>query len=98
VEEALGFFHNRACEVDAYHQGTLACETYVVLLSRLGRHAEAMANAMQYFPPGTHTTGFAPTMIELCRAAGDYSKLLDHCRDRGDLVGYAAGLLAEREA
>lgn len=96
VEDAVSYFRERAEQVDAYHEGTLAAEVYVVLLARLGRKSEAVAAAAKLIPPGTHTTGFAPTLMELCRQAGDYTRLLEICRERGDLVGYTAGLIASR--
>lgn len=95
VESALDYFRDRAEKVDAYHEGTLAAEVYVVLLARLKRYQEAIDAAAKLIPPGTHTTGFAPTLMELCREAGDYSKLIAVCRERGDVVGYAAGLIAQ---
>jgi hypothetical protein len=98
VDEALEYFRDRARSVDAYHQGTLAAEVYVVLLARLGRHTDAINAATKLIPPGTHTTGFAPTLMELCRIAGDYSQLLKTCQEQGDVVGYAAGLLARKGA
>ncbi len=94
VEAALSHFRERAEQVDAYHEGTLAAEVYVVLLARLGRCQEAINAAAKLIPPGTHTTGFAPTLMELCCQAGDYTRLLENCQERGDLVGYAAGLIA----
>jgi hypothetical protein len=95
VDDALETFRQRAEQVDAYREGTLAAEVYVVLLTRLGRHAEAIAAAAKMLPPGTHTTGFAPTLMELCQQSGDYTQLLQVCRDRDDQVGYAAALLAQ---
>jgi hypothetical protein len=94
VDEALDYFRQRAEQVDAYHEGTLAGEVYVVLLARLGRYTEAIDAAAKMIPPGTHTTGFAPTLMELCRQAGDYTRLMEVCRERGDLVGYAVGLIS----
>ena len=95
VDDALKTFRQRAEQVDAYREGTLAAEVYVVLLARLGRHAEAIDAAAKMLPPGTHTTGFAPTLMQLCQQAGDYTQLLRVCRERDDQVGYTAALLAQ---
>ena len=44
-------------------------------------------------PPGVRTSGFAPSLLELSREAGNYDRLMEACRQRGDLVGYTAGLV-----
>jgi hypothetical protein len=94
-DQAIAHFRSRAEQVDAYHQGTLAAEVYVVLLMRLRRYQEAIDFAAEKLPPGTHTTGFAPPLLELCQQAGDYRKLIQVCQERGDAVGFAAALLAQ---
>jgi hypothetical protein len=37
--------------------------------------------------------GLGPSLVELSRLSGNYQRMLDHCRGRGDLLGYAVGLL-----
>lgn len=94
VSEALDYFRARAEQVDAYREGTLAAEVYVVLLARVGRPSEAVEAAARLIPPGTHTTGFAPPLMELSAQAGDYTRLLEVCEASDNVVGYAAALLA----
>jgi hypothetical protein len=96
VPEALAYFRDRAEKVDAYHEGALAAEVFVVLLARLGRLAEAIDTAATLIPPGTHITGFAPSLMELSQRAGDYTRLIEVCRTGGNVVGYAAALIAQR--
>lgn len=95
VDEALAYFRDRAENVDAYHEGTLAAEVYVVLLTRLGRLNEAIDAAAKLIPPGTHTTGFAATLMELSQQAGDYQRLIEICQSREDVVSCAAALVAQ---
>ena len=47
-------------------------------------------------PPGTRTSGFAPSMLELARRGNIYGRLKEVCRDRGDVVSFAAGLVEEK--
>ena len=94
VDEAVAYFGERARAIDAEQQGTAAAETFVVLLVRLGRLDEAIAAAAELIPPGTRTTGLAPSLLELSRQAGRYERLMQACRERGDLIGFAAGLLS----
>jgi len=92
VEEALAYFGDKARQLDREEHGAAPAEIYVALLARIGRPAEALAAAAELIPAGTQTTGFAPSLLELARAAGEYGKLLDICRQREDVLAFAAGL------
>ena len=94
VDEALAYFRERAENVAVAEQGTQAIEVFISLLSRLTRHAEALAASQRLLAPGTRRLGIAPSLMELSRAAGDYRGLLENSRTAGDLVGYVNGLLA----
>jgi hypothetical protein len=95
VDEAVQYFRERAEKIDPLAEGTAAAETYISLLARLRRFPEAIEAAATLIPPGTQTSGFAPTMMELSRENGDYSRLLQVCQERDDVVGYAAGLIEQ---
>jgi hypothetical protein len=99
VDEALVYFHKRAQSLSIDEHGTGPVEVYIALLARLGRYAEALDAAVELVPRGVRTSGFAPSLIELARSAGDYERLLAVCRQREDAVGYAAALVeqAQRE-
>ncbi len=98
VDEAVSFFEQRARETDVHEEGTGPAEIYVALLSRLGRHADAIRAAVELLPPGVRASGFAPNLLELSRMAGDYAPLMQVCRERGDLVSFTAGLLESRKS
>jgi len=93
VDEALEFFRERAETVDAHQEGTLAIEVYVELLADCGKLEEALDTSLSMLPPGTHTRGAAPSLLELSRQAGNYEKVTHLCRERGDLLGFATALL-----
>jgi hypothetical protein len=95
VDEALAFFRQRAETDDQLVIGTGAAEVYIVLLQRLGRWSEAIAASAKLLPPGTRTAGFAPTLLELSKQARDFATLKTLCRERGDLLNYAAALAVE---
>jgi hypothetical protein len=59
----------------------------------LGRNREALQAAVKLIPVGARLAGFAPTMMELARLSGDYQSLMTACEERGDLVGFTAGLV-----
>lgn len=93
VDAALAFFRQRAETVDAHQEGTLAIEVYIELLARCGKLEEALDTSLSMLPPGTHTRGAAPSLLELSRQAGNYEKVTHLCRERGDLLGFATALL-----
>ncbi len=96
VEAAVSHFRERAETLRVEDEGTLPAETYIVLLTRLGRLAEAIEASARLLPAGTRTIGFAPSLLELSRMAGDFTVLRRVSRERQDLLGYAVGLIAER--
>ena len=49
-------------------------------------------------PPGFRTTGLAPTLWELSRKSADYGPLIEASRRRGEVLGLAAALAAQRQA
>ena len=52
-----------------------------------------MEAAAKYLPAGTQTSGFAPSLNELAKATGSYVRMMEICRERGDVLGFAAGLV-----
>ncbi len=93
LEEALGHFLDRAENVSRDEFGTAAAEVYVDLLARVGQHEEAIEASRQLLPPGTHTMGHAPSLLELSEMAEDYETLLSLSREAEDLLGFATGLV-----
>ena len=93
LDEALSHFLDRAENVSRDDVGTAAAEVYVDLLARVGRHEEAIEASRQLLPPGTHTMGHAPSLLELSEMAEDYETLISLSREAGDLLGFATGLV-----
>ena len=91
--EALAYFRTKAEMLDTQYQGMVPIETYIDLLSRTGRHREALAEAIRLSPQSAHPVGIAPSLLELAEKAGDYTAFLNYCQQRGDVLGYAAGLV-----
>jgi len=94
--EALTYFRTKAEMLDTQYHGLVPIETYVDLLARTGRHREALAEAIRLSPQSAHPVGIAPSLLELAEKAGDYSAFLDYCQKRGDVLGYAAGLVQKQ--
>lgn len=92
VESSLDYFRQRAEETDAHQEGTFAIETYIDLLARIGRPADAMEAAVQLLPPGMQTTGRAPTLYDLSVQMGSFDRYRELCVEREDLLGFVIGL------
>jgi hypothetical protein len=43
-------------------------------------------------PDNVHPVGFAPSLMELARNAACYDHVLEYCRKRNDLLGFATAL------
>jgi hypothetical protein len=91
--EAVAYFKNKAEMLDPQHHGYAAIETYIDLLTRLGRNDDALKAAMQFGLGSIQPLGSALPLVELANRSGDYASLLSHCRDRQDLLGFAAALV-----
>jgi hypothetical protein len=97
-EEAVAYFREKVERLKVEDEGSLPAETYVALLSRLGRFQAAKEASARLLPTGTPATGFAPSLLELSRLSRDYSVLEQTSRERGELLAYAVALVAGRSA
>jgi hypothetical protein len=95
-DEARAWFKERADQTDVNDVGTYPAEVYISLLARTGQISEAIDALARLLPAGTRTGGFAPSLLELAQTGHEYRQLTRVCREQGDLVGYAAGLLSAR--
>jgi hypothetical protein len=98
VDEAVAYFSQKAEATDVYSMGSAAAETLIVLLARIGRYEEAIAASIRWIPPGTHNSGFAPTLFELSKASGQFATLKSLNLERSDLLNYAMALACEHDA
>lgn len=96
VETALRLFRQKAESLDTQEHGTIGIETYADLLARVGKPAEAAKFLMRTMPNGMRPFGIAPSLIELASTSGDFQSMMDHAKERGDLLGYAAALLQSK--
>jgi hypothetical protein len=101
VEQAVQFFRRAAATARLEESGTLPADTLTVLLTRLGRPAEALHSALarpheESMPSSMQASGMLPSLVELAAAAGAWETLRAACRERGDAVTFAATLAAEQ--
>jgi hypothetical protein len=93
VDEGLAYFLQKAEMIDSHYHGMASIETYVDLLARLGRYNEAIDAAITLTPAEANTSGWGPSLLELAGKAGSYDKVIDYCRQKGDLLGYTAAVV-----
>lgn len=92
VDEAVAYFQRKAETIDAYQVGAMSIEVYVELLARLRRYDQAIEAAIRLMPDNVHPVGFAPSLMELAQNAGCYDRVLQYCRKRNDVLGFATAL------
>jgi hypothetical protein len=95
VDEAVQHFKTKAEMLDAQYHGYAAIETYIDLLNRLGRPAEALSAALKFGLGSIQPLGAAPPLVQLAQQSGDFAAVLDHCRQKDDLLGFAAALASK---
>lgn len=102
VDAGMKQFERKARSVDATQHGTAAIETYVDLLSRIGRHADAVKAAIELMPDEVPPQRVVPLLIEIARAgrqteagqeSGSFDAIAQYCRRRGDVLGCAAAIV-----
>ncbi|MCA9213774.1 MAG: hypothetical protein KDB27_11950 [Planctomycetales bacterium] len=93
VDEGLAYFREQAERCSPHEETTAAIEIYIDLLHRIGRTTEAIDAMTRLIPSGMQTTGQAPSLLSLCEAADNYDSIRAQCRENGDLLGYAMGVV-----
>ncbi|GAB5403034.1 MAG: hypothetical protein Aurels2KO_12650 [Aureliella sp.] len=93
VDAGVRYFQQKADSVSQQDFGTVAIEVLIDLQSRCGRHEDALVTYEKRLPPGARTMGIAPTLLQLSQRAGSYDAMQSICKDRQDLLGFAAAAI-----
>jgi hypothetical protein len=96
TDEAIAYFRDKAETLEPKQHGALPAEVYIDLLARLGRSQDAVEATITLLPHDLPTHGFAPPLFDLCRQSKRYDRLMEFCRQRDDLLGFACALLQSR--
>lgn len=90
VDEHIAHFRKKVEEMEA---GNWPAQILINLLVRVGRYREALEISLEYLP-GAHASEIAcPTAQQLCELAGDFDRLAELARERGDVLTYVAAHL-----
>ncbi len=94
VDEAIAYFRSKVAELDANEHGSQPMETFVQLLDRVNRPSEAIDALIDFCEaPQQQDTQVVRLLLELSEKLGDFDKVKDLCRKRGDVLGFASGLI-----
>jgi hypothetical protein len=77
----------------AAHADPRAAQALVTLLARLGRYGEAIDISLEHLRDADASDLECPSLFQLCQMAGDYGRLRELARERGDLLYFAAGAM-----
>jgi len=96
VDESVAYFRDKVAELDASQYGTQPMEAYVQLLERINRPAEAVDALIDFAAgPQNQDAQVVPLLLQLSQQMGDFAKVKDLCRQRGDVLGFASGLIQD---
>jgi hypothetical protein len=91
VDEHIAHFRRKVAETET--AGNWPAQILVNLLVRVDRYREALELSLEYLP-GAHASEIAcPTAQQLCELAGDFDRLAELARERGDVLTYVAAHL-----
>ncbi len=94
VDRGLELFERKATQADPQQVGTGPMEVYVELLHRCGKPEMAIDAAIRLAPDDVPTQRLVPYLIEIASTCGHFGPLLELCRRRGDVLGFAAASVA----
>jgi hypothetical protein len=97
-EVAIAELRRRVEAVDVYEVGTGAAQMLVKLLVRLERYGEALEVALKYLGEQRAGELLCPAPLEICRLAGDYDRMMELARERGDILSWVAAQIEKGKA
>ena len=90
VDQHVDHFRKKLVDSAA---GNWPAQILINLLVRVDRFREALEISLEYLP-GAHASEIAcPTAQQLCELAGDFDRLAELARERGDVLTYVAAHL-----
>ena len=88
ADDAIAHFRRKAVHADPR-----SAEVLVALLVRLERYADAINVSLDHLHDIEPAQLQCPSVFQLCQMAGDYGRLRELARERGDLLHFVAGVL-----
>lgn len=99
VDGAIRYFRQRAERAGPGAEGSHPRgEVLVALLARCGRSAEAASAYLEFLSDVEPPLEIAPSLEEICEAAGDFRPLTELAERRGDLLLFTTSLVRHADA
>lgn len=92
VDNHIAHFRKKV-EAAGENAGNWQAQVLINLLVRLDRYKEALDVSLQYLPGARAAEISCPTALQLCELAGDFDRLAELARERGDVLTYIAAHL-----
>lgn len=92
VDEHVAHFREKA-EAAGENPGNWPAQVLINLLVRLSRFTEALQISLRYLPGARAGEISCATALQLCELAGDFDRLAELARERGDVLTYIAAHL-----
>jgi hypothetical protein len=93
VDACIDHFLAKVRASDPAETGTAPAQVLVALLARLKRYSEAIQVSLHHLSQTAGEQLLCPTVPQLCQMAGDYARLKELARERGDLLSFTAATL-----
>jgi len=92
-ERAIKHFDEKAAKSDPNRDGSAPAEVLIELLTRLGRHEDALTAFRRYLIDASSETLSCPSLMQLCQMAGDYEQLKEVAKQQRDPLSYLAAVI-----
>lgn len=92
VDDHVAHFREKA-EAAGENPGNWPAQVLINLLVRLSRFTEALQISLRYLPGARAGEISCATALQLCELAGDFDRLAELARERGDVLTYVAAHL-----
>jgi hypothetical protein len=95
VDEQVRHFREKAEQADPEVAGSAPAQTLVNLLVRLERYEQALEVWLTHLAQEDPMYLRCPNALELCYRAGDFGRMRELARERGDVLTYTAASVLE---
>ncbi len=94
VDEHAAYFEKIVAATDFEEVGPAPAHVLINLLVRLGRYERALEVSLAYLSNDQFSGSACPSALQLCYLSGNFARLKDLARERGDLLSYTAASLS----
>lgn len=98
VDRTIELLNLKSQQFAADNYGPVADEALVDFCHRVGRIDQAIGYYLERLADRPDVSGLVPDLLSLAKTEEQFDRVLEHFRQRGDLLGYSRILLRKNEA